>query len=406
MLGSWRWVLSTACFVIATSVASAQTPAAVPVPAAPPLRLIGLWDSAPHTVSTARNFASIFDLYGLGTDTLFDPLVTNPKAGGVFLRLAKAPLDVYVAWLATLAGHEFGHCQQAWLAGSQDCHWVSANGPYALGHIITVGDASRLSPAGRQAVTAGGTTASIAGADAQKRELMATRETAWSAWPLLVMRQLDQTLYGLTAPSPVDAKPEDYANDMTNYAIRYGSRSGRGGDAVHTDIVHAAIWNLVDPITWYAAYSYIDRYTIHGARTATVPGLTFANRTWMVSTNAWLSEVGIRYLLTGFSRGHSGDLFEVTPSWGESQPALAGRWSRDVKSGLRARVGGDVWRQRASAAAGPLETGGSVSGGLTKRFGHVMVIGDVGYKTSGVMLGQPQSAGWFWSIGSGVKIGK
>jgi hypothetical protein len=390
--------------LFSASSAWAQTPTPTPV-STPPLRIVGLWDSAPHTVSTARNFGSLYDLYGLGTDTLFDPLVTSPKTGGILLRLAKAPLDVYVAWLTTIAAHEFGHCQQAWFAGSRDCHWIRNDGPYALGHIILVGDSFRLMPAEAQAITAGGTTASIAGVDAQKRELMSARETAWSAWPLLVMRQLDQSFYALTAPAPGDARAEDYGNDMTNYAIFYGSRSGRGSDTVHTDTVHAAIWNLADPMTWYATYSYIDRYTIHGARTATVPGLDFAHRRWMVSTNAWLSEVGIRYLLTGFSRGHAGDLFELAPSWGEGQPAMAGRWSRDVK-GLRIRIGGDVWRQRASAAPGPLETGGSFSGGLTMQFGHVIVIGDAGYKTAGVMLGQPQNSGWFWSIGSGVKIGK
>jgi hypothetical protein len=62
------------------------------------------------------------------------------------VRFLKSPLDVYVAWLASLGSHEFGHCQQAWLAGSDDCHWIKAPGPYALGHIITVGDAATSGP--------------------------------------------------------------------------------------------------------------------------------------------------------------------------------------------------------------------------------------------------------------------
>jgi hypothetical protein len=87
-------------------------------PSSAPLRLTFLWDSAPHTTSTARNFQSLFDLYGRGSNALFGKHIKDTGGKGIALRLAKAPLDAYVAWLVTLGGHEFGHCQQAWLAGS------------------------------------------------------------------------------------------------------------------------------------------------------------------------------------------------------------------------------------------------------------------------------------------------
>ena len=363
------------------------------------LPLAGAWDSAPHNLSTARNFETLYALYGVGVDELFG--VGDLKAGrkGVMARFARAPLDAYVAWLAALGSHEFGHCQQAWLGGSHDCHWVSASGPYALGHIITVDDAGRLAPAGRMAVTAGGVQATIAGALALKRELVENGGGHWTASPLLVLRQLDFTFYGLSAPSPADALPSDFANDMTNYAIRYGARSGRGGETVHTDIVHGALWNLADPMTWAGAYTYVADYVVRGRPTAGTIGFHGAGLSWSATTNAWLSEVGVRYALGVFARDSRGNVLEVTPSWGEGQPAVTGRVSHAVRPGLRVRAGADIWRQRVSAVPGPLANGGALAGGVAHTMGRLIVSGNAGYKSAGVMLGQPQSAGWFWGIG-------
>jgi hypothetical protein len=68
-------------------------------------------------------------------------------------------------------------------------------------------------------------------------------------------------------------------------------------------------------------------------------------------------------------------------------------------------VSGDVWRQRAAASPGPLETGGSIGGGLVVPIGRYMISGDLGYKSRGAMLTQPHQAGWFFSIGGGVRVG-
>ena len=363
------------------------------------------WDAAPHNVSTARNLQSLYGLYGWGVDTLFDKADLQKDKKGMVARIVRVPLDAYVAWLVTVTGHEFGHCQQAWLGGSEDCRWISAPGPYALGHVISIGDFDRLSPAERQASTAGGTQASVVGADMMKRDMFLAGEAHWTTSPLLVFRQLDLPLYGLTSPSPSEAEPADYANDMTNYALRYGARSGQGGEAVHRTIVHGSVWSLADPMTWIGGYNHVAGYIVRGDRTVQVPGLRFGGRTWMVTTSAWLSEVGVRKSLGVLSRGGTGDLLEVTPSWGESQPSVSARWSHAVRPGLRASVSGDLWRQRAAAAPGPLETGGSFGGGLSVPVGRFMIFGDAGYKSRGVMLAQPHAAGWFWSIGGGVRVG-
>ena len=133
----------------------------------------------------------------------------------------------------------------------------------------------------------------------------------------------------------------------------------------------------------------------------------------MVTTGAWLSEVGVRKSLGVLSRGGAGDLIEVTPSWGESQPSVGARWSHGLRTelvtsrsmNLNLNVNGDLWRQRASAAPGPLETGGSIGGGLSVPVGRFIISGDLGYKSTGVMLTQPHEAGWFFAIGGGVRVG-
>src|SRR5262249_30313210 len=160
---------------------------------------------APHNLSTAKNFESLFTLYGAGADWLLGAADLRQGGRGKIARFAKAPLDAYVAWLAALGSHEFGHCQQAWLAGANDCHWIAASGPYALGHIIIVGD--RLSPSGRMAVTTGGVQATVAASDQLKRDIFEARDAGWTTAPLLALRQLDFSLYGLTAPSPANATP-------------------------------------------------------------------------------------------------------------------------------------------------------------------------------------------------------
>jgi hypothetical protein len=287
-----------------------------------------------------------------------------------------------------------------------DCHWVSAEGPYALGHIITVGDAITLTPAGRQAVTTGGTEASVAGAAALKAEVMTSESTMWTSWPLLAMRQFDQALYGLTSPSPSEAASLDYANDMTNYAVRYGVRSGRGGEAVFR------MWStrpggiLRTHSCGTPIYSYVDDYAIHCVGNRADPGdwvcrphVDGHDQRVALRSRCALSDHRLLAWIVG--RSHRGRV-----SWGEGQPAVAGRWSRDVRNGWRLRLGGDFWRQRAAAAPGPLDNGGAMTGGLSKSIGHFVVVGDLGYKTTGVMLGQPHDNGWFWSIGSAIKIGR
>jgi len=381
--------------------AAAQTP---PLrPPAPGLSLTGAWDSAPHNLSTARNFESLFTLYGTGVDALLKAADLQRDRRGVVARVLKSPLDLYVAWLATVGSHEFGHCQQAWLAGSTECHWVTAPGPYALGHIITVNDAGTLTSAGRMAITTGGVEATLAGADMLKRDIFEARDAGWTTAPLLALRQLDFTLYGLTAPSPADAEADDYANDMTNYAIRYGARSTRGGETVHDDIVRGAIWNLIDPMTWAASYSYLTDYLVHGRGTLRRIGLRAGGLSWSLTTNAWLSEVGVRYALGVFARDSRGHVMEVTPSWGEGQPAVNARWSQPLSARARLFVSGDVWRQRLAATPGDRETGGAFGGGASHTIGRVILTGTVGYKSHGVMLGQPLAEGWFYQVGMSMR---
>lgn len=375
-------------------------------PPAPGLSLTGAWDSAPHSLSTAQNFESLFTLYGAGVDWALGAADLHQGGRGKIARFAKAPLDVYVAWLASLGSHEFGHCQQAWLAGSNDCHWISAPGPYALNHIITVADAGHLSASGRLAITAGGVQATVTAADALKREIFEARDAGWTAAPLLALRQLDFSLYGLTSPSPAHAQPVDYANDMTNYAISYGIRSGLGGETAHDHVVNGAIWNVIDPMTWAMTYSYLTDYVIGGHDKLRRIGLRAGGLSWGVTTNAWLSEVGVRYALGVFARDSQGHVIEVTPSWGENQPAVNARWSQPVTHHVRAFVSGDFWKQRAGAAPGPMDAGGAFSGGAAYDAGTFVYTASAGYKSHGVMLGQPLASGWMFQISASIRASR
>jgi hypothetical protein len=253
------------------------------------------------------------------------------------------------------------------------------------------------------AVTTGGVQATVTAADSLKRDIFEARDTGWTTAPLLALRQLDFSLYGLTAPSPARATPSDYANDMTNYAISYGVRSGQGGEAVHDDVVSGAVWNLVDPMTWLEAYSYLTDYVIRGHDSLRRIGLRAGGLSWSLTTNAWLSEVGVRYAVGVFARDARGHVIEVTPSWGESQPAVNARWSQPVTDRLRAFVSGDLWSQRAGAAPGSTDAGGAFGGGAAYHAGPFVYTGSVGYKTHGVMLGQPISSGWMFQISAAVR---
>lgn len=366
-----------------------------------PLDVTMQWGSAPRAEATARNLETLYGLYGRGTDELLDKAGAGSGGLGVAARLLKAPADLGAAWVTTLAGHELGHFEAAWLAGAQHVSWVPAPGPYALGHITEVSgeDWAKMTPAGRQAFHAGGTMATQAASAALTRSMFERGTADWTQWPLLFFRKLDMTAYGLTAPSPSQAGALDGANDMTSYAALYGQRSGRGGDAVHKDIVRGAVWNMLDPMGLYSAYGYLGRYVVGGERTQKVPGVDFAGRTWMAGTGFWLSEVGARYSLTVLSRGAKGDMIEVTPSFGEGQPAAAVRYSTDVGAGVRARLGVDAWSQRAAAEPGPQHVGGALSVGAEKTFGKMSAFAEVGRKTDGAMLGQAQGAGMFYTVG-------
>lgn len=366
-----------------------------------PLDLSLRWGSAPRAEATGRNLETLYGLYGRGTDALLDKAGAGDGRAGIAARVAKAPLDLGVAWTATLAGHELGHFESAWLAGAKNVAWARADGPYAFGRITEVAseDWSRMSEAGRQAFNAGGTMATQAAAAALRASIFERGEADWSQWPLMFFRKLDMTAYGLSAPKPSQAGPLDGANDMTSYARRYGERSGRGGDAVHGDIVRGAVWNMLDPMGLYSAYGYLGRYVIGGERTQKVPGVELGGRTWMAGTGFWLSEVGARYSMTVLSRGKGGDMIETTASTGEGQPAAAVRWSDDVGGGVRARLGVDAWSQRAAAEQGPKSLGGALSVGAEKKFGAVSAFAEVGRKTTGAMLGQSHGEGTFYTIG-------
>lgn len=366
-----------------------------------PLDVTLRWGSAPRAEATARNLETLYGLYGRGTDVLLDKAGAGDGKAGIAARIAKAPLDLGLAWTTTLAGHELGHFESAWLAGAKDVSWAKADGPYAFGRITEIASAdwARMSPAGRQAFNAGGTMATQAAAAALRASIFERGEADWTQWPLLFFQKLDMTAYGLSAPAPSEAGALDGANDMTSYARLYGERSGRGGDAVHGDIVRGAVWNMLDPMGLYSAYGYLGRYVIGGERTQKMPGLEAGGRTWMAGTGFWLSEVGARYSLTLLSRGKKGDMIEATASTGEGQPAAAVRWSDDVGAGVRARLGVDAWSQRAAAEPGPKALGGALTVGAEKRFGRVSAYAEVGRKTEGAMLGQAHGEGTFYTIG-------
>lgn len=366
-----------------------------------PLDLTLRWGSAPRAEATARNLETLYGLYGRGSDALLDKAGAGSGKAGIAARLAKAPVDLGLAWTTTLAGHELGHFESAWLAGAENVTFAKADGPYAFGRITEVAseDWARMSPAGRQAFNAGGTMATQAAAAALRASIFERGEADWTQWPLLFFQKLDMTAYGLSAPSPSEAGPLDGANDMTSYARLYGERSGRGGDAVHGDIVRGAVWNMLDPMGLYSAYGYLGRYVVGGERTQKMPGLEAGGRTWMAGTGFWLSEVGARYSLTVLSRGKQGDMVEATASTGEGQPAAAVRWSDDVGAGVRARIGVDAWSQRASAEQGPKNFGGALTVGAEKRIGRVSAFAEVGQKTEGAMLGQSHGGGTFYTIG-------
>lgn len=359
------------------------------------------WGSAPRAEATGRNLETLYGLYGRGTDALLDKAGAGSGGTGMAARIAKAPLDLGLAWTTTLAGHELGHFESAWLAGAKNVSWAKADGPYAFGRITEVAseDWARMSAAGRQAFNAGGTMATQAAAAALRSSLFERGEADWTQWPLMFFRKVDMTAYGLTAPKPSQAGALDGANDMTSYARLYGERSGRGGDAVHGDIVRGAVWNMLDPMGLYSAYGYLGRYVIGGERTQKVPGVELCGRTWMAGTGFWLSEVGARYSMTVLSRGRKGDVIETTVSTGEGQPAAAVRWSDDVGAGIRARVGVDAWSQREAAEQGPKSFGGALSAGAEKKFGRVSAFAEVGQKTTGAMLGQSHGGGTFYTAG-------
>lgn len=359
------------------------------------------WGSAPRATVHARNLESVYGLYGIGSDALL-------KAGninGPVARTAKAPVDMFLAWTAVLAGHELGHFEQGWLGGAKDIDYVSAPGPYAFGRITQIQDAGAMGPAGLQAFYAGGVQASQAAAAQLRRDIFERGEAHWSQWPLLFLLKSDITAYGLTAPKPASAEAGDYANDMTNYARHYGERSGRGGEAVHADIVRGAVWNALDPLGVYSLWGYARRYVLGGEERQRVPGTDIGERTWTAGTGFWLSEVGPRYSLSVLSRGRGGDLLEVTPAWGEGQRGAGVAYSDSLAKDWRGRAGVELWRQREAAESGPLKTGGAVELGLRReRRGAAKAFyldATAGYKTDGAMLGQRQDEGKFWTMSLG-----
>ena len=358
------------------------------------------WGSAPRATVHARNIQSLYGLYAAGSDGLLKGL----KIDGPAARLVKSPVDLFLGQVGTLAGHELGHFEYAWLGGAKDVAYVPAPGPYAFGRITEVGadDWAKMSPAARQAFYAGGVQASQAAAAQLRRDLFERGEAHWSQWPLLFFQKLDITQYALNAPKPSTAGTEDQFNDMTNYARQYGDRSGRGGAAVHADIVRGALWNALDPLGVYALWGYARRYVLAGEERQSVPGVELGGRAWMAGTGFWLSETGPRYSLSLLSRGRGGDLLEVTPTWGEGQSGLGASYSDRLAPEWRGRAGMNAWRQRTASEPGPLRAGGAVELGLRRELARSLYLdAAAGYKTNGAMLGQSQDEGAFWTLSIG-----
>lgn len=369
------------------------------------------WGSGPRHFAHGKTIESLYNLYGYGTDSLFDGVLSEESRKGKVGRVArtiKSVADLVFARTLTVANHEIGHAEKAYLGGARDIAWVKRKGGFAFGRVLEVGheDYMRMSPAQRQAFIAGGTLAVQASVDAMRRRLLAEDDMPWSALPLYFANKIDYTAYAFTTPKPHDGPHAPH--DIRHYRDGYAARSGRSRKSLHRELRLGALWNMLDPMAFWSISKYATEYVTRGKRRLSNPMKRIAGREYMASPGFWLSEVGPQYRLSVLSRNpQTRSIVQVSPTVGDD-----GQWSVEAEMAnlsiterIKARFFSGVWKQRRHAEPGVKRKGGSLGGGFDLRISkRASVSATGGYKTRGALLGRPFDKGAFFEVGTTVRF--
>lgn len=209
------------------------------------------------------------------------------------------------------------------------------------------------------------------------------------------------------------SESNDVANYVTGLQDRFNLPTADDRRRVSRQLRTAYVWNLMDPLLWYAAYASFYRGIVRGERWSRAPVPTVGEYTLYAAPRFGVTPFGPEHyvdVLVGRDSSVVG-LYGRVGSSGLASYTGAGVRAIGVRLDDRLALGGeiDVWSQPQTLLDDravydrPQRRG--VNAGLTadvRLFQNVGLTGRLAYKTAGFLAGQPIGEGLYGYFGATI----
>jgi hypothetical protein len=327
-------------------------------------------------------------------------------------------VDIWVLrWLSTYHHERSGHTGRGREFGAEAGR-IRVPGFWTAGGGNSV-DSASLSDYQFCIEKVGGTESDTVWAEETLRRTL-SQPRAWYSDLLYVGLKVDLPLYILGGDTPRPGSPNWERKrtegwDIAAYLDRFQGHADRSVERLYDESRRGAVWSLLDPRLTASLYGYFVGYLGQGKRQVQVPMLRAGGAAWLPGTGFHLSPMGPEYYLflharrgprlltlsgrrsiahrNGSGYGFGIDGRRIVEHRLLSLDAAADFWRQPV----------DVTRDPVTAEAGPAKSGGNlevrlVSPRLSDRW-RVGLVGKLGYKTGGFLMGRPLAAGWYGHVG-------
>jgi len=220
---------------------------------------------------------------------------------------------------------------------------------------------------------------------------------------------LDQTLYALNTKK--EPNNTNTGNDIKGYVREINSWYGKQVLSVR-ELRQTILWDLLDPYLWYSYYS-MAMYIFDGSKCFEYPMIPIGDYQYLPGVRILLAPYGFEYQLNNYIRSAENTIqarfrygrTDNRRSWGASLEVTR-LWTSDLIN-LDAKA--EIWNQPRLFKGNAGEATSKLGAGLwgTLRWcvnNQIELLGQIGYKSSGYVPGEPLNHGTIIRAGFNLNI--